>query len=42
MHWFSNKDFSRAVEKYLTEEKLIMDDQYMQILKEGPFKTVLD
>ena len=42
MHWFSNKDFSRAVEKYLTEEKLIMDDHYMQILKEGPFKTVLD
>ena len=42
MHWFSNKDFSRAVEKYLTEEKLIMDDQYMQILKEGPFKTVLE
>ena len=42
MHWFSNKDFSRAVEKYLTEEKLIMGNQYMQILKEGPFKTVLD
>ena len=42
MHWFLNEDFSKAVEKYLIEEKLIMDDQYTQILKEGPFKHVLD
>ena len=42
MHWFLNEDFSKAVEKYLIEEKLIMDDQYTQILKEGPFKQVLE
>ena len=38
MHWFLDKNFSNAVEGYLGEEKLIMEDQFMQILKEGPFK----
>ena len=42
MHWFLNEDFSNAVEKYLFEEKLIMEDQFMQILQEGPFKKTLD
>ena len=42
MHWFLDKNFSKAVERYLGEEKLIMEDQFVQILKEGPFKQELD
>ncbi len=38
MHWFSNNDFSRAVENYLNEEKLIIDEQCNQILSGAPFK----
>ena len=38
MHWFLNKDFSGAVEKYLSEEKVIMEEQCIEILREGPFK----
>jgi predicted N-acyltransferase len=42
MHWFSNDDFSDAVEKYLSEEKLIIEDQFTEILQEGPFKQELN
>jgi predicted N-acyltransferase len=38
MHWFLNEDFSSAVEKYVNEEKLIIENQFLQILSEGPFK----
>ena len=41
MHWFLNEDFSNAVEKYLSEEKLIIEDQSVQILEEGPFKQAV-
>ena len=38
IHWFLNKDFHSAVEKYLNEEKSIIDEQTDQILSESPFK----
>ena len=38
MHWFLNEGFYNSVEKYLGEEKLIIEDQFIQILREGPFK----
>ena len=38
IHWFLNKDFHSAVEKYLNEEKSIIDEQSDQILSESPFK----
>ena len=41
MHWFLNQDFSNSVEKYLDEEKLIVEDQFTQILSEGPFKQAV-
>ena len=41
MHWFLNENFSELVEKYLTEEKSIVDKQCDQILSDGPFKQKL-
>lgn len=38
MHWFANKDFCKAVEKYLIEEKLIVDKQCTEILGGSPYK----
>ena len=38
MHWFLDKKFHSAVEKYLNEERAIIHDQYNNILIDGPFK----
>ncbi len=38
MHWFLNDDFGSAVENYLNQEKLIIQDQCNQMISEGPFK----
>ena len=38
MHWFLDKKFHSAVERYLNEERSIIHDQYNHILIDGPFK----
>tara|TARA_X000001036_G_scaffold419088_1_gene438584 strand:+ start:185 stop:1351 length:1167 start_codon:yes stop_codon:yes gene_type:complete len=38
MHWFSNENFGQAVEKYLKEEKTVIDEQSYYILEDSPFK----
>lgn len=38
MHWFLDKKFHSAVERYLNEEREIIHDQYNNILIDGPFK----
>lgn len=38
-HWFLNDGFNKAVERYLNEEKKIVENQCAEILNEGPFKV---
>ena len=38
-HWFLNDGFNKAVERYLDEEKKIVENQCAEILNEGPFKV---